>query len=331
MRILVADDSNVIKKLILLEISKSSDCEVIDTACDGLEAYKKTLFSRPDIVVMDLNMPVLDGIEAIKMIMANCPTPVIVLTSIEDQEISEKAIKTGAVSVIKKPKGFDYKNIIERLIKDILVFGKKNQNIKMINNNSNFFMDKFVPEIICVGASTGGPNALAKFLSGLTTPVNIPIIIIQHITEDYGRALAKWLSPYTKMEVKVPQNYEKIKNGVIYLPDNGSHLLVTRDKKLLNSKSKLHPFICPSIDVTFESVVNIYKTGIIGIILTGMGKDGAEGMEKIYLSNGYTIVQDKQDCVVFGMPKASIDKQVVRKVLHIDDIGNHVFSLVKNL
>jgi two-component system chemotaxis response regulator CheB len=331
MRILIADDSNVIKKLILQEISKSNECEVIDTACDGLEAYKKTLFSRPDIVVMDLNMPVLNGIESIKMIMSNCPTPVIVLTSVEDPEISKKALKAGAVSIIKKPKGFDYKNNIEKLIKDILVFGKKNQNIKTVNNNFDFYLEKFVPEIICVGASTGGPNALAKFLSGLTTPVNIPIIIIQHITEDYGRALAKWLSPYTKMPVKVPQNYEKIMNGVIYLPDNGSHLIVTKDKKLLNSKNKLHPFICPSIDVTFESVVNVFKTGIIGIILTGMGKDGAEGMEKIYLANGYTLVQDKEDCVVFGMPKASIDKQVVRKIMHIDNIGSHIFDLVKNL
>lgn len=331
-KVIVADDSNVIKKLVTNALSKSH-YEVIETAGNGFEAYKKTLALKPDAVIMDLKMPLCDGLESINLIMKNCPTPVIVLTSSDQKECFDKALKSGAVAVLNKPKGFDFESIANQIDKELFLFSSSKKafttSSNVVKTDLNFSLDTFEAEILCIGASTGGPNALANLLKGLGK-VNIPVVIVQHITEYYGRELAKWLSSFTEMEVVVPtQEPQRIKKGVVYLPDNGAHLVIKKNRTIMSSKEKLHAFICPSIDVTFESVVDAYFNKVIGVILTGMGKDGVKGLEKIYFYNGYTIAQSKDDCVVYGMPKAAIESRVVRKILHINKIGEHISEILR--
>ncbi|MFN4150243.1 MAG: chemotaxis protein CheB [Candidatus Sericytochromatia bacterium] len=331
-KVIVADDSNVIKKLVTNALSKAH-YKVIETAENGFEAYKKTLALKPDAVIMDLRMPLCDGLESIKLIMKNCPTPVVVLTASEEKESYDKALKSGAVAVLNKPKGFDFESIALQIDKELIAFSSSNNKVSSLSMfypkiDFSFSLDTFEAEILCIGASTGGPNALSKLLKGLGR-VNVPVVIVQHITEYYGRELAKWLSSFTEMEVRIPKEPEIIKNGVVYLPDNGSHLIIKKNKTILSTKEKLHAFICPSIDVTFESIVDAYFHKVIGVLLTGMGKDGVKGLEKIYFYNGYTIAQSKDDCVVFGMPKAAIENMVVRNILHIDKIGDHIAKILR--
>lgn len=331
-KVIVADDSNIIKKLVTNALSKAH-YKVIETAENGFEAYKKTLALKPDAVIMDLRMPLCDGLESIKLIMKNCPTPVVVLTASDEKDSYDKALKSGAVAVLSKPKGFDFENIALQIDKELIAFSTSKNKINNLSifppkMDLNFSLETFEAEILCIGASTGGPNALAKILKSLGR-VNIPVVIVQHITEYYGRELAKWLSSFTEMEVRVPKEAEVIKKGVVYLPDNGSHLVIKKNKTILSTKEKLHAFICPSIDVTFESIVDAYFHKVIGVLLTGMGKDGVKGLEKIYFYNGYTIAQSKEDCVVFGMPKAAIENMVVRNILHIDKIGEHIAKILR--
>lgn len=330
-KIIIADDSNVIKKLVSASLPNDT-FRVIETANNGLEAFQKTIALRPDAVIMDLNMPICNGLESTELIMKNCPTPIIILTSSEEQEILKRLLRAGALSVISKPKGFDYKKVISSLIRDLNGFSNKKTDDKrfFIDNDKSFNLNKFKPEILCIGASTGGPNAIANVLKNLGK-VNIPIVIIQHITDGHGLELAKWVSTHTEMKVKVPTSKpEAIMAGTIYFPDNASHLIIKSNKTIMSTKEKLHSFICPSIDVTFESAVEAYFGNVIGVILTGMGKDGVKGLEKIYFYNGYTIAQSKEDCVVFGMPKSAIENQVVRKILHIDQIGKHLSKILEN-
>lgn len=328
-KIIIADDSKVIKKLVSASLPKDN-FNVIETAENGMEAFQKTMALRPDAVIMDLNMPICNGLESTELIMKNCPTPVIVLTSSEEKENFQKVLKAGALSVISKPKGFDYKKVVSDLVRDLTNYSNNRSDKKdiFVINNKKFSLDEFKPEILCIGASTGGPNAIINVLKKLGK-VNIPIVIVQHITDGYGLELAKWVSNHTEMKVKVATTKpEAILAGTIYFPDNASQLLIKNNKTILSTKEKLHSFICPSIDVTFESAVSAYFSNVIGVLLTGMGKDGVSGMEKIYFYNGYTIAQSKEDCVVFGMPKAAIEKQVVRETLHIEEIGTHIRKLL---
>ncbi len=339
-KVLLVDDSNVIKKIIKDAIQKDTNIQIVETASNGVEACEKSFMLKPDIIIMDIKMPFRDGFEAAEIIMSRHPVPIIIITSMDqDQLILDKLNRLGIVAIIKKPKGFDYQETIKKVIFEIkkhtTIYAKINQkNISSLaentSNQDSLIINKkerFIPKIICIGSSTGGPDALAKLLLGIKIKLEIPIIIIQHITAGFNNDLVKWLNPLTLMNVKIAENGEKLSAGFIYIPSDNSHLLVKNDGTCYNSCEKLDPFVCPSIDVTFKSVAKIFKQNTLGIILTGMGKDGAEGMLDIHRAGGYTIAQDKESSIIFGMPKASISKNVVNCILNINKIGEYISEI----
>lgn len=320
--LLIADDSDVVKKILKAEIEKTdSNIKVLDFAKNGIEAYDKTISLNPDVVIMDIRMPYLNGLEATKKIINDQMTPVIIFSasSHEDNNILE-IIKYPNVIFVEKPKGFNYGDVAKELILKINDLFKQNEKVlkkKEIREPKDII---FIPKVICIGASTGGTDAIPELLKNIDDSITTPIIIIQHITEGFSTKFGDWLRNFTSRKVKIVSKKELIENNCVYIPDNNAHLLASPDGYIYPSYSKLHPTFCPSVDVTFNSFADAYSNKTMAILLTGMGKDGAEGMLKIYSLGGYTIAQDKDSCVVFGMPKSAIEKNAVRKVLPLDSI-----------
>ncbi|MFN8672015.1 MAG: chemotaxis protein CheB [Candidatus Sericytochromatia bacterium] len=328
--LLIADDSDVIKKILKNEIEKeASDIKVLDFAKNGIEAYDKTFSLKPDIVIMDIKMPYLSGIDATKKIIKEQLTPVIIFSSLNknDSELIE-LLKYPNVSFLEKPKGFNYSESIKELISKIKSVFKPKTSISI--KNKLIRENIFKPSIICIGASTGGTDIIASILKELDNSVKVPILIIQHITEGFNIKFANWLKEYTTKEIKVVSLKEDIEENCIYIPDNNSHLLISPDKKIYSSKEKLHQTFCPSVDVTFNSVSEVFREKTMGIILTGMGKDGAEGIYKIFNYGGYTIAQNEESCIVFGMPKAAIEKNAVKKIINYKEIPSIILEACLN-
>lgn len=330
--LLIADDSDVVKKILKNELEKfDSGIKIIDFAKNGIEAYEKTISLNPDIVLMDIRMPYLNGIDATKKIINDQQTPVIIFsaTSKNDEMVLE-ATKQPNVVFVEKPKGFSYTEVSKEIIEKVkMLFKTRDENVSI--RRAIIKKDRlFKPNIICIGASTGGADAISELLSGLKEDVTPPILIIQHITEGFNVKFAEWLGNFTNKKIKVISKKEDIERDTIYIPDNNAHLLVTPDKKIYSSYAKLHPTFCPSVDVTFNSVSDSYNDKTLAILLTGMGRDGAEGMLKIHNSGGYTIAQDKESCVVFGMPKAALERNAVKKILPLKEIASFVTEICIN-
>lgn len=329
-KVVIADDSNVIKKIIKELIETDKDIKVIDFASNGLEVYEKFCKLKPDIIITDLKMPVYDGVYAIKEIREKSSVPIIVISAVENVlELKTELRNYGANAVFKKPKGFNYIDIKNNLINEIKKYSSlfKNDDAKKIKEN---LPKKFKAEILCIGSSTGGPNALVTLFKNIKIPLDIPVILIQHISSGFNSSMVKWIQAVTEMKVKIAEDYEKPQKNIIYIPDENHNLILNNKGNFINAPGDLHPFICPCIDITFKSIVNIYKGNTMGVILTGMGKDGAEGIEHIYKAGGYTIAQNEKSSIVFGMPKAAILKNAVTKVLDINDIGNHITDVIRN-
>jgi len=326
--LLIADDSDVIKKLLKNEIEKKdSNIKILEFAKNGIEAYDKSISLDPDVIIMDIRMPYLNGIEATKKIIKEQKIPVIIFSASnkDDNDIMD-ILKNPNVFFLEKPKGFSYENISKELVHKINQIFKPKvnsfKNIKEIKKTAPIFK----PSIICIGASTGGPDTILSILKNLDKKITTPILIIQHITEGFNTKFANWLKASTDREIRIVSGKEEIKENCIYIPENNAHLLVTPDKKIYGSYEKLHPTFCPSVDVTFNSVAETYNEKTMGILLTGMGRDGAEGMLKIFNSGGYTVAQNEESCVVFGMPKSAIEKNAVRKVISDIEIPNLILE-----
>ena len=326
--LLIADDSDVVKKILKNELEKNDpNIKILDFAKNGIEAYDKTISLNPDIVIMDIRMPYLNGLEATKKIVTEQMIPVIIFSasSKEDTNILE-ITKYHNVIFIEKPKGFNYNEVSQELIIKINELFK-NKEVLSEDRKNLIKKDKvFKPDIICIGASTGGTDVISEILKNLDSKVKTPIAIIQHITEGFNTKFADWLKNFTEREIKIISKKQELEPNCVYIPDNNAHLLFSPDKKVYTSYAKLHPTFCPSVDVTFKSLAEAFSTKAMAIILTGMGKDGAEGMLKVLNSGGYTIAQNKESCVVFGMPKAALEKNAVKKILSIQAIPEFILE-----
>lgn len=327
--LLIADDSDVVKKLLKNELEKfNSEIKIIDFAKNGIEAYEKTVSLNPDIVIMDIRMPYLNGLEATKKIVNEQQTPVIIFSATsKNDELVLEATQQPNVLFIEKPKGFNYTEASKEIFEKVKILFKPRDENSTIRKSVVKKDKLFKPSIICIGASTGGADVISEILSGLKEDVTAPILIIQHITEGFNIKFGEWLSNFTTKKIKIISRKEDIEENTIYIPDNNAHLLVTPDKKIYASYAKLHPTFCPSVDVTFKSVSEAYNDKVLGIILTGMGRDGAEGMLKIHNSGGYTIAQDKDSCVVFGMPKAALERNAVKKILPHKEMAEFITKI----
>ncbi|MGM7681681.1 protein-glutamate methylesterase/protein-glutamine glutaminase [Cytobacillus sp. Hm23] len=352
-KVLIVDDSAFMRKLISEFLKEDHQIEVVGTARNGEDALVKIKQLNPDVVTMDVEMPTMDGLEALKKIMKLNPLPVIMLSSTTNEGTDNTivAMQYGAIDFITKPSGgisLDLHKVKDEIVSKVLLASKVNmKNFQIptekaktitsslaeyskieprfnsrLSSNSSVKTNK---KILCIGTSTGGPRALQKVLQGLPKNINVPIIVVQHMPAGFTKSLALRLNSLCDICVKEGENGEIIQNGTAYIAPGGSHLKV---KKVGTSlviqidQSEVKNGHRPSVDVMLESVSDISGYMKIAIIMTGMGSDGTEGLKKLKSSgNVKAIAESQETSIVFGMPKSAIAANVIDDVADLGDIA----------
>jgi two-component system chemotaxis response regulator CheB len=343
-KILVVDDSAFMRKSLTMLLESDPQIKVIDTASDGIIAIEKIKKIRPDIVTLDVEMPNMDGISALKIIMKECPTPVLMVSSltIEGADITLKALDLGAIDFIPKEMSFvsvAITGIKEELISKVKAIHKSKSVAKRIS--SNYVQEKLVAKnqkptfphlpkmrynALAIGISTGGPITLQKVIPLLSEKINIPIFIVQHMPPKFTASLAERLNSLSSLHVKEAEDNEIVRSRVVYIAPGGFHLKLEKDE-LNNIKIKIsdkpdNTLHRPSVDVMIQSLQEIYGKTVLGLIMTGMGKDGLEGIKKLKAAGGHCIAQDEDSCVVYGMPRAIIENGLADIVASLEEIPN---------
>lgn len=352
-KVLVVDDSSFFRRQIQKLLEEDSELEVIGTANDGKEAIEKTLALKPDVITMDIEMPVLDGIKATKQIMQQRPTPILMFSSLstEGAKATLDALDAGALDFI--PKRFEdiSKNLAE--VKKILCdkvreIGKHRRFNRPVSkalhpdtdrqahtdvqppksvSTSSAKTKKF--NLLAIGTSTGGPIALQEVLVNLPESFPTPIILVQHMPGTFTPAFASRLNQLCKINVKEAEDGESIKAGTAYLAPGGKQMLLKRsgsNVKVVVVDSDPTLTYKPSVDVTFKSIAEAYSDDVLAIILTGMGSDGCEGAKMLKQRGAHIWSQDKETCVVYGMPAAVADAGIVEKVLPLSSFSSHIIQ-----
>lgn len=326
-RVLVVDDSLLFRETLAAEIAKDFGIEVVGTAADPYEAVEKINALHPDVVTLDVEMPRMSGITFLKKIIPQYPLPVIVVSAVSENVFD--ALDAGAVDFVTKPdmsKGGMQMFIAELIVK-IKVASIAKVSGTHIHTKSNFAAQKPIDndKIIAIGASTGGTEALYDLLTAL--PSNIPgILIVQHMPPGFTKLFANRLNSNCKFEVKEAEDGDLVKPGRAILAAGDAHIRITPDGSRIRSQAgeKVSGH-CPSVDVLFQSMAKMSKCSkSIGVILTGMGRDGANGLLEMRQNGAYTIGQDEQSCIVYGMPKAAYDIGGVVKQLPLQSIAQHL-------
>jgi len=344
-RVLVVDDSSLIREIIIKILEKDPEFFVVGQAENGSEAVRLTQNLRPDLIIMDLYMPVMDGFQAIEKIMAYHPTPILVATTAlarEGKIISFRALELGALEVIDKPtlsSGPDLSPkeneflLLAKMLSRVQVVSHVRGKLKRIPSEppaaENRDADQF--KIVAVAASTGGPKALLHILRGL--PENLPaaIVVVQHISEGFSSGLASWLNHEAQLIVKEGVKGEELKPGTMYIAPTGFHMLVNSSRRIVFNSDRPIMSHRPSGTTLLKSVAEYFGPKALGVILSGMGSDGAEGILEIKKRGGKTIAQAENDCVVFGMPKAAIELGAVDKVLPLDLIAAEIQKMLSEI
>jgi two-component system chemotaxis response regulator CheB len=340
-RVLVVEDSPLMCKILTNMLNSDPQILTVGVATNGKEAVELVPRLKPDIITMDMDMPVMDGFEATKQIMAYSPTPILIVSSSVFRMGMEKvfkAISHGALDVIDKSELeiVGNKKSGEALIAKIkFLTGVRVQDHPLVKRqNERVVIDlkpirkKVSDKIVALVASTGGPQALLKVLQRIPEDFPCGIVIVQHITNGFLPGLVDWLNKECKIRVKIGEDSEEIRPGVAYIAPDHFHMKVEEGGKIGLSNEPSDGCHKPSGDVLLESVAKVYGKGSVGTILTGMGRDGVMGMKAIKQSYGKTIAQDEKSCVVFGMPYAAIEMNVVDKVLPLERIAEEIVLMV---
>lgn len=339
-RVLVVDDSLVVREMLTQILSSDPEIEVVGAARDGLAAVDAVASLKPDLVTMDIHMPRMDGLEATERIMAFHPTPILVVSSsVRDQGegTAFDALSAGALEVVKKPEPADWADL-ERIGREIIRKVKVLANVRVITHVRGRRPKERVPAasrspqlpdsygVVAIGSSTGGPSALAKLLGALPADLPVPVVIAQHIADGFVPGLVGWLDGLCAMTVTMARSGERPAPGIAYVAPTGGNLRLTLDGMVFSPPAREQLYI-PSADELFASTAKAFGAGAVGVILTGMGNDGAAGLKMMADAGAMTIAQDEKTSVVYGMPKAAADLGAAREVLPIERIGARVASL----
>lgn len=334
-KVLVVDDSIVMRRIISDLISQDSEMEVVGTAKNGAEAIERVRALNPDVITMDIEMPVMDGLTALQHIIADSPRPVVMLSSMDKRQadITLKALEMGAVDFIPKTSGalsLDLERISGTILEKVKAAAKAKVDFARppVRGIVPIDMPALNGEwIVVIGASTGGPKALPEVLAHL--PGNLPaaVLVVQHMPEGFTRSFAERLNWSSPLEVKEAEDGEEIKHGTVYIAPGNRHMTIQGTKIHLEDGPKVN-FVRPAVDVLMKSVAAVYGPRTVGVILTGMGADGAEGMKAIKEYGGKTIVQNEETCVVYGMPKAVVDRGAADRIVPLEDISDNIVVML---
>lgn len=338
--VLIVDDSALIRKMFSSLLSQEPDIEVLDTACDPFEAREKIKKLNPDVLTLDIEMPRMDGISFLEKIMTLRPMPVIMISSLTQKgaDISLRALELGAFDTIAKPVDQQTPQTIALLKNDLIakvraaasanIRGRARSNLPAISAILPFNPTASVRHIIAVGASTGGVETLKDIFSRL--PANTPpMVITQHMPERFTQSFAARLDSVSQMRVTEAANHDRLMPGHAYIAPGGQHLKLVRVGAEYVCKLEDGPTVSghkPSVDVLFHSVASAVGPRAVGIILTGMGKDGAEGMKAMRDAGAYTIGQNEASCVVYGMPQAAMKAGAVMIETSLEELPKQLLN-----
>lgn len=345
-KVLVVDDSAFMRKAIENMLKKDSSIEVIGNARNGQEAIEKIKELNPDILTLDIEMPVMDGLETLKIIMKKMPRPVIMVSSLttEGAEATLKALELGAVDFIAKDKSFASFGIMkieDQLIRTVKHFARRRSFSRPATTERKPFVPskpsvvsprlnrgvKVNPKIIAIGTSTGGPQSLQKVIPKLDKSLNKPVLIVQHMPPNFTKSLAQRLNSLSSLTVVEAQGKEKLEPNVVYVGKGGFHLKLRRMGsnyyiELTDEPSNvLH---IPSVDEMVSSVADNFGKSALGVIMTGMGSDGLKGLKKLKSKGGYIIAQDEKSCIVYGMPRAVVEADIADEVVPLENIAESI-------
>ncbi len=353
-RVVVVDDSPTVRKLMVSILQEAGDIQVIGVGSNGEDAIRLTRRMRPDVVTMDIRMPKVDGLEATRRIMREVPTPIVIVTSSlmrADVDLTFEALRAGALTVVRTPGLADPETCDKviravRLMSEVPVVHHWGRDEPRPPDTVRIPPSPAIPvalplptvdkdaddqrdvQMIGMAASTGGPSALATVLGALPADFPVPILVVQHVTCGFTAGLAEWLDGETPLSVALAGHGDTPQPGTILLAPDDYHLQVNVQGGVVElCKEPPYRGLRPSANYMFRSLARAYGPHAVGIVLTGMGDDGAEGLEAMHLAGGLTIAQDEHSCVVYGMPREAILRNAVTRVLPLHQIASTLGQL----
>ncbi len=342
-KLLIADDSAIIRGMLEKNFQESGAFEIIDSVSNGKKAEQSATQKSPDIAILDIDMPEMNGLDACSIISGTLKIPVVIFS--EDASAAERARQSGAALFYVKPNLSSFKKeFFKDLIQKVQDIALKNVSAKKelgvlpleTQKRGQNLSAKNEFKVLCIGASTGGPTAVQNVLCGLGEEFPLPVLYVQHLDVGADKKMADWFdSSCQNIYVKLAENGEVAKPGTVYLSPADRHLVIDclTSEGLPILKLSDEPedhFLRPAVNKLFKSAAAFYKSSCLAVLMTGMGRDGAEGCKVIVENGGHTIAEDKSTCAVFGMPAAAIELGAATEVLPRQEIPQKILSLVQN-
>ncbi len=356
-RVLIADDSQMVRSMLSDILGSDPGISIAGLAENGQQAIEQTRSLKPDIVAMDINMPVMGGLEAIERIMSTTPVPILVITDLDDARIAFSALSKGALDVYHK--SFYSQSMAAELIAKVKLLSKvkvirhilQKEGETNIDSHPIAQIKNYSPpplavkrqetlavkrqesrktyQLVAIASSTGGPRALAQIFSEMHTGFPVPIVVAQHVSDGFANGLVEWLDSITPVKVKFAADREPLRKNHVYFAPAGMHITVKSNCRLALTSAPAGDLFHPSCNLLLASAGEAFGAQSLGVILTGMGDDGVEGMRSIRKHGGYTVAQDESTSVVFGMPKVAIDNGLIDKVCPLNEISGLLKQLVE--
>ncbi|MBE9467472.1 MAG: chemotaxis-specific protein-glutamate methyltransferase CheB [Bacteroidetes bacterium] len=342
-KVLIVEDSPVMQELLAYTIQSDPDFNIVDIVSNGEDAIDAVMKKHPDIIAMDCYMPKLDGRQATRIIMETNPTPIVIVTgsiTAKDVAINFALLEAGAVAIIKKPQSLnhpeykkDARKLIDtlKLMSEVKVVTRFNRTLKKNKtqkcNNEKITKKNSDIKIIAIGASTGGPKILQKIICGLPKNIPVPILIVQHISQGFTKGFVEWLKTTTNFPLHLASHGERALPRHGYIAPYGFHMGIDKESKIILSEHEPENGLKPSVAFLFRTVANIFGSNAIGILLTGMGQDGAKELKLMKDKGSITIAQNEESSAVFGMPGEAIRLNAAMHILSPEEILNTLTAL----
>jgi two-component system response regulator WspF len=332
MKIAIVNDQTIAVEALRRALAFEAAHQIIWTASNGAEAVDLAIRQRPDIILMDMMMPVMDGVEATRLIMQKSPCAIIIVTSDTNRHVSRvfEAMGHGALDVVNTPVLGGDRAAIEPLLRKIynvgLLIGQLDKRTATTPSTIN--QPSPAKTLIAIGASAGGPAALATLLKELPTKLNAAIVLVQHVDEVFAASMAAWLATQCSLPVRLAKDGEAPEPGTVLLAGTNHHIRLQRTGRLTYTEEPVNQVYRPSVDVFFESVASVWKDKAVGVLLTGMGRDGAKGLKTMRDHGFLTIAQDEKTSAVYGMPKAAAAIGAAVEILPLEQIAKRLMQAV---
>ncbi|MEA1972014.1 MAG: chemotaxis-specific protein-glutamate methyltransferase CheB [Candidatus Cloacimonadota bacterium] len=355
LKIMVVDDTIIYRKILKDIIAQFSNCELVGTAPNGEITLTKIKTLKPDLILLDVEMPRMDGLQTLKEIKKeNEEIGVIMVSGVNERQatITMEALSNGAIDFVPKPIGNNLKSNIQKLSTDLkplidIFYSKKEKHHRIsprrpirkrvvtprvkrkarAHSLAKMRSDRI--DVLAVGVSTGGPNALASFIPKLPKDLGVPILLVQHMPATFTKSLASHLNNKSELKVVEAEDGQYIQNNVVYIAPGSKHMVVNGaqlsiiDTKPVNSCK-------PSVDVLFDSIPKKYKNNVLSVIMTGMGADGLNGVKNLKKLGCYNVTQSADSCVVYGMPRAVDEADLSDENIHLDSLAKRVTDIIKH-